>query len=107
MSAYGIAHMRQVTVGPHIVEYLRRIDATLRPFGGRFIVHGGRIELLEGSWPGTAIIIEFPDVAAARGWYRSAAYQEILRLRTENSESDIILIDGVGPDHVATDVLAG
>ena len=92
MSAYGIAHMRQVNVGPPIVEYLRRIDATLMPFGGRFIVHGGRVEVLEGSWPGAAIVIEFPDLAAARGWYMSTAYQEILQLRTDNSESDIILI---------------
>jgi uncharacterized protein (DUF1330 family) len=107
MSAYGIAHMRQVNVGPPIVEYLRRIDDTLRPFGGRFIVHGGKVEVLEGTWPGTAIVIEFPDLAAARGWYRSAAYQEILWLRTDSSASDIILIDGVGVDHVATDVLRG
>ena len=107
MSVYGIAHMRQVNMGPPIVEYLERIDATLKPFGGRFIVHGGRFEVLEGNWPGTAIVIEFPDLEAARGWYRSAAYQEILRLRTDHSESDIILIDGVGPDHLATDVLRG
>lgn len=107
MSAYGIAHMRQVNVGPPIVEYLRRIDATLKPFGGRFIVHGGEVEVLEGNWPGTAIVIEFPDLAAARGWYRSAAYQEIVRLRADNSASDIILIDGVGMDHLATDVLRG
>jgi len=99
--------MREVTMGPPIVEYLRRIDATLRPYGGRFLVHGGPLEVLEGSWPGTAIIIEFPDLDAARGWYRSAAYQEILRLRTDHSETDIILIEGVGIDHVATDVLPG
>src|SRR5262249_61355879 len=98
MSAYGIAHMRKVSAGPQIVEYLRRIDATLRPFGGRFIVHGGEVEVLEGSWPGSAIVIEFPDLAAARGWDRSAAYQEILRLRTDNSESAIIIIHGVGLD---------
>ena len=45
MPAYGIAHMRQVNVGPQIVEYLQRIDATLKPFGGRFIVHGGEVEV--------------------------------------------------------------
>jgi uncharacterized protein (DUF1330 family) len=97
--------MRQVNIGPPIVEYLRRIDDTLRPFGGRFIIHGGEVEVLEGTWPGTAIVIEFPDLAAARDWYRSAAYQEIMRLRTDNSASDLILVDGVGVDHVATDVL--
>jgi uncharacterized protein (DUF1330 family) len=36
MPAYAVAHMRQVTMGPAIVEYLERIDATLAPFGGRF-----------------------------------------------------------------------
>ena len=34
MSAYGIAHLRSVDFGPAIVEYLRRIDATLEPYGG-------------------------------------------------------------------------
>ena len=29
MTAYAVAHMRQVTMGPQIVEYLQKIDATL------------------------------------------------------------------------------
>jgi uncharacterized protein (DUF1330 family) len=105
MSAYAVAHMRQVTVGPPIVEYLQRIDATLEPFGGRFIVHGGEVESLEGAWPGTLIVIEFPDREQSRAWYKSDAYQEILTLRTANSQSDVILIDGVDDGHRATDVL--
>jgi len=105
MTAYAVAHMRQVTIGPPIAEYLQRIDATLRPFGGRFIVHGGEYEVMEGSWPGAIIIIEFPGRAQADAWYKSDAYQEILALRTGNSRSDVILVDGVGPDHLATDVL--
>ena len=105
MSAYCIAHMRTVTMGPAIVEYLERIDATLAPFDGRFIVHGGEAEVLEGSWPGFAIVLEFPDGAEARAWYQSDAYREIAALRTDNSESDIIIVDGVGSDHLATDVL--
>ena len=78
MTAYAVAHMRRVTMGPAIVEYLERIDATLAPFGGRFIVHGGDFERLEGSWPGNLIVIEFPDRARARAWYDSEAYQAIV-----------------------------
>ena len=43
MTAYAVAHMRQVTMGPPIVEYLQRIDATLAPFDGHFVVHGGQV----------------------------------------------------------------
>ena len=106
MSAYAVAHMRQVTMGPAVVEYLQRIDATLAPFGGRFIVHGGEVEVLVGSWSGFLIVIEFPDRGRADAWYHSDAYQRIVALRTDHSESDVVLADGVGREHRATDVLA-
>ncbi len=106
MPAYAVAHMRSVNIGPAIVEYLERIDATLEPFGGQFLVHGGKAEVLEGSWSGHLIVIEFPDRARAKAWYKSPAYQEILRLRTDNSESDTFFVDGVSEGHRATDVLA-
>ena len=105
MTAYAVAHMRRVTMGPPIVEYLERIDATLAPFGGRFLVHGGLVEVVAGTWPGHLIVIEFPDREAVEGWYRSAAYEAILPLRTENSESNVFFIEGVDRDHLATDVL--
>jgi uncharacterized protein (DUF1330 family) len=105
MSGYAIGILDKVQLGPDIVGYLERIDATLAPFDGRFIIHGGDPERLEGGPPGTLIVIEFPDLAAASGWYQSPAYQAILPLRTANAEGQVFLIEGVGPDHLATDVL--
>jgi uncharacterized protein (DUF1330 family) len=105
MAAYAVAHLRNVTMGPEIVEYLRRIDATLAPYGGRFVIHGGPVDVLEGRWEGDLIMIEFPDRAAARNWYTSDAYRQILPLRTGNAEGEIILIDGVPAGHRATDIL--
>jgi uncharacterized protein (DUF1330 family) len=105
MAGYALAHIRSVTMGPAIVEYLERLDATLAPFGGRFIVHGGSVDVLEGAWLGNLVMIEFPDVQAARNWYSSPAYQAIVRLRTENTEGDCIIVDGVPPGHRATDIL--
>ncbi|TIP09932.1 DUF1330 domain-containing protein [Mesorhizobium sp.] len=105
MTAYAVAHMLQVTPGPQIVEYLQKIDATLEPFDGRFIVHGSEVDVVENTWPGHLVIIEFPDLQHARGWYHSPAYQEILPLRTDNSRSDVFFVDGVRHPHKATDVL--
>jgi uncharacterized protein (DUF1330 family) len=68
-------------------------------------VHGGRTEVLEGSWTGHLIAIAFPDFRAARAWYDSPAYQAIVRLRTDNSEGDTVLVDGVPDHHRATDIL--
>jgi uncharacterized protein (DUF1330 family) len=106
MSAYAVAHLRKVAMGPEIVKYLETIDATLAPYGGRYIVHGGQVEVLEGTWPGHLIVVEFPDLDRARAWYRSPAYQAIVHLRIDNSDGDCILVDGVRTDHRATDILA-
>src|SRR3712207_8993609 len=85
MSTYAIGHLHDVNVGPDIVEYLQRIDSTLEPFGGRFIIHGGPATILEGSWSGDLIVIVFPNRASAHAWYESPAYRDILPLRTGNS----------------------
>ncbi len=66
MPTFAVAHLHRVNMGQEIIEYLERIDATLEPFGGRFVVHGGEVELLEGSWQGHLVIIEFPDREKAR-----------------------------------------
>ncbi|MBM7788514.1 DUF1330 domain-containing protein [Tenggerimyces flavus] len=107
MKAYGVARLRNVHLGPAIVEYLEKIDATLAPFGGTFIIHGDRPTKVEGDWAGDLIVIEFPNRQAAVDWYESPAYQAILKLRTENSDSDVIIVDGVDETHKATDVLQG
>ncbi|MBZ6075404.1 DUF1330 domain-containing protein [Microvirga puerhi] len=106
MTAYAIGHLHNVTMGPDIVAYLEKIDATLAPFEGRFLIHGGRPERIEGTWTGDLAVIAFPDMERVRAWYASPAYQEILRLRTDNSDSTVIFLDGASEDHRATDVLA-
>ncbi|MQY04585.1 DUF1330 domain-containing protein [Actinomadura macrotermitis] len=106
LNAYAVGHLHEVAMGPQIVEYLERIDATLAPYGGRFLVHGARAEVREGNWAGDLIIIGFPDLARARAWYDSPEYQAIIPLRADNSRGDILIVDGCGADHAATDVLA-
>jgi uncharacterized protein (DUF1330 family) len=95
VTAYAVAHLRSVDQNAEIVDYLRRIDATLDPFDGRFAVHGVLPDVLEGEWPGVLVVIGFPDLEAARAWYDSPAYQEILPLRTRNADGVTLLVEGV------------
>ncbi len=103
---YAIAYLREVDLGPAIAEYIERIDETLAPYGGHFLVHGGELTAAEGEWDGAIVIIEFPSTGAAREWYESPAYQAILPLRTEHSQSIAAMVEGVPTGYRAVDKLA-
>ncbi len=101
MTAYAIAHLRTPTINDDVLEYLERIGDTMAPYHGRFLVHGAEVQVIEDEWPGTIVVIEFPDAAAARDWYASPAYQAILPLRTDHIEGSAIIVDGVPPAYDA------
>ena len=105
MPAYAIAHLQGLRFGPDVAAYLQAIDATLAPYGGQFLVHGSPVEVLEGPFSGDVVVIAFPDRAQAGAWYASPAYQAILQLRTRNARGWVVLVDGAGERHRATDLL--
>ena len=39
MTAYAIAHLRNPNINDDVLDYIERIQDTLDPFGGRFLVH--------------------------------------------------------------------
>ncbi|MDQ1079923.1 DUF1330 domain-containing protein [Pseudoroseomonas cervicalis] len=107
MTCYAVGLLHPVALRPEIAAYLAAIDATLAPFGGRFLIHGGPREALEGECGRDLVVIAFPDRARARGWYDSPAYRAILPLRREHLRGEVFLIDGVAEGHRATDLLRG
>ena len=106
MPAYAFAVLRNVQINDEIARYISRIDATLAPFGGLFKIHGGKPEVLEGDWAGDLIAIAFPDMASARQWYQSEAYQAILPLRIRNSQGIAFLVEGVDEGYTGLQMLA-
>lgn len=102
---YAIGYLTNVRLNDDVIRYLETIDSTLAPFGGEFVVHGGTLSPKEGEWDGDVIIIRFPSQDAANAWYDCPAYQEILPLRTANSDGIVTVVDGVAPGHRATDQL--
>jgi len=65
--------------------------------GGRFIARGGEVAVLEGDWqPKRVVLLEFPDLEAAKRFYESPEYQEAKRLREGAARLNMVAIEGVG-----------
>jgi uncharacterized protein (DUF1330 family) len=63
--------------------------------GGRFIVRGGEISVLEGDWrPKRLVLLEFPDLDAAKRFYESSEYQNARRLRQGAAALNMVAVEG-------------
>lgn len=102
MTAYAVGNLRPTGhLHDEVLDYMERIQSTLDPFAGRFLVHGATLEVREGEWPGALVVIGFPTIGEARAWYESDAYQELVPLRTRHMAGDVVLVDGVAPGYDA------
>ncbi len=64
--------------------------------GGRFVVRGGELRVLEGDWhPSRLVILEFPDLEAAKRWYVSPEYEEAKRLRKGAANLRMVAVQGL------------
>jgi uncharacterized protein (DUF1330 family) len=94
MAAYLIADI-QLTDPASYDQYRPLAAASVARSGGRFVVRGGKIDLLEGGpEPERIVVIEFPDADAARRWYHSDEYQKALKIRQSASHGRVFLVEG-------------
>ena len=106
MTAYAVAHLHNPSDHDDVLTYIEKIQKTMQPYGGRFLVHGSAVEVVEGAWPGALVVLSFPDMDSAHDWYASPAYRKILPLRTDHIAGDVVLAEGVGPGYDAGETAA-
>ena len=69
---------------------------TVKAFGGKFLVRGGKDEHLEGDWnPERIVLLEFPTLERARDWWDSEAYTRARLIRQRAAETRMIILEGV------------
>ena len=94
MAAYFIVNV-SVKDATGFEAYRQAVPATIAQYGGRYIVRGGKHELLEGAWqPTRLVVLEFPSIEAARRWYASEEYRKIKPLRLQHATGDMVLVEG-------------
>ena len=96
MAAYCIARIR-VDDADTYDRYRAQTPAVVAQYGGRFLVRGGRCELLEGDSADLdrTVVIEFDSYQQARAFYDSPEYQAIVGLRQAASRGELLVVEGV------------
>jgi uncharacterized protein (DUF1330 family) len=97
MSAYVIVNVN--TSRPEEYEHYKEMaQKTVAQYGGRYLVRGGPMSVLEGAWSPTRIVIlEFPTYEKAHEWWHSAEYAPAKELRQRLSTTDLLIVDGYNP----------
>ena len=76
-------------------EYKRAAAPTVAAYGGRYLVRGGTISVVEGSWqPRRLVVLEFDSVERAHQWISSPEYQAVKPLRHGAAEFNVVVVEG-------------
>ena len=94
MTAYVIVEV-DVTDPEAYKRYIAANAAAFRKYGARFLVRGGAYRVAEGESRSRNVVIEFPDVAAARTWYHSPEYGEAKATRAGAATGRFFVVEGV------------
>ena len=94
MAAYVI--FGSVSVSPEEMEgYGEKAIASVAAYDGKLVAATNDIDAREGDWhPERIVIIEFPTMAKAQGWYDSPEYQEVLPLRLKANRDKMVIVPG-------------
>jgi uncharacterized protein (DUF1330 family) len=80
-------------------QYLAAVGPIIAAHGGKILVAGAGSTPVEGSPGEITIVLEFPTRSALEGWYNSEEYQEIIGLRTENTDGFLVFSDEFSLPH--------
>jgi uncharacterized protein (DUF1330 family) len=76
-------------------EYRRMNRESARNFELTPLVVYGAVEAVEGTAPDGIVLLKFPDVAHAKAWYNSPAYQAALQHRLGAAEYRALIVEGL------------
>jgi uncharacterized protein (DUF1330 family) len=97
VAAYIIVEI-EVTDPVGYEKYKNLAGATVEKYGGKYIVRGGKAEVLEGEWnPKRIVVLEFPTTERAKEWLNCEEYREPRKMRHRTAKTNMILVEGAGP----------
>jgi uncharacterized protein (DUF1330 family) len=95
MPAYFIAFRDRMKDPARYAAYLEKAVPTFEGHEMRPLVANGAMTPLEGDCPDGVVILEFPDVAAAKAWYECPEYQAVIGERLAATEGRALIVEGI------------
>jgi len=75
-------------------EYKNLTPESIADFGGKFVIRGNPVQVLEGNWNHDRfVMLEFKDKATAENWYYSEKYTKAKEIRTKSSTANFFIIE--------------
>ncbi len=99
MPAYMVVQIN-ITDPDRFAQYRAAVPGVVESFGGRYIVRGAQVEVLEGSHDGRRLVLfEFPSMDAIKRFWNSPEYAKVKPLRENAAEVDAWAVPGVESGH--------
>jgi uncharacterized protein (DUF1330 family) len=93
MAAYVIVDI-EVTDPAGYEEYKKPAPASIAAYGGKYLVRGGKVETVEGSWTTKRfVMLEFENAARAKQWLDSPEYAPARQLRHQTANTNMIIVE--------------
>lgn len=95
MPAYVVFTREEMVDEHEFAVYAASVDATFAGHDVTLLADYGALETLEGAPVDGAVILRFPDAAAARAWYHSDAYQAVAAHRFAGARYRGFIVSGL------------
>ena len=77
-------------------DYKRLASISIAAHGGRYLIRGGAVEVLDGDWkPNRFVVLEFESVEKAKAWRNSAEYAKAREIRDSCAKANMIVVEGL------------
>ena len=94
MTAYCFFDNLEVNDPVKLEEYATAVRPIVERYGGRYVLIGGKCDLVEGNWrPTYPVMIEFPNIKDAYEWYHSTEYQKYKKLRLSAGKFNAVFME--------------
>ena len=92
---YWLATYKKIENNENLGNYAAKATETIKSYGGKPLVRGGKYKSLEGNDFPRTVIWEFASYDAAEKCYNSKEYQEAWDLAKSSTERNLQVVEGV------------